>query len=191
LFDLTAASERMWPVTRRHLLVEGGAIVFLLALGLIVLTTSWNRLAGGQLSSYQIVDLSVVAGMVAAAVVLLLLAVPRRVRGAVSLRLDEVGFELTYPSGKRMNKRWLDPDLEFELVDLSRANSRLLAVPEFPFSIKIRRLESTLTPEAFDAMETAIQRHQLVEETRRGGGWLYPSEAIPVIHRVHAPAERA
>ncbi len=184
LFDLTAASDKLWPATRRLLRTAVGVVVFLIAMGLIVLAASWTTLTKGSPSGYQIFDLSVIAIMVVAGVAILLRETTRRVRGAVSLRVDETGFELSFPTGKRLSKTWSDPSLTFELIDFGKVTPSVLAAPDFPYSIKIRGVESYLTTEAYAELLARIQQHQLIDETRPGGTWLYPPDASPLIHRV-------
>ena len=188
-FDLSAASARMWPSTRRSLCVEVGVLVFLLGLAAFN-SVSWVEVARRPLTSYQVIGMSSIEVMSVGVAGWLAHLIPRRVRGANSLRVDERGFELIYPNGRRVARAWSDPDLSFDLVDFSGANRSVLMEPEFPRSILLEHVESPLTVEAFCALREQISRHRLVDSSGRGSRWLYPPTAIPVIYRVRPLAAR-
>lgn len=184
-FDLTLPSERMWPFTRRTRRVEIGFLVFGVLLGVFTLVSALTSLAKGPLSDYQIFDLSVLAYMSMFSSAMSLRWIPRRVRGAVSLRVDSTGFELRYPTGKHLLMPWTDPGLAFDLIDCRGLNPATLRLPEFPCSIRVRKRESTLTADAYQALLAQIELHQLVDSAGRGR-WFYGAGGGPVIHRVRA-----
>lgn len=187
-FDLTAASAKLWPFTRRSLMVEVGVTILLIVMGLVVLAGSWSRLAADSLTMYQAFDLSVIAVIVIGGSLGLLRLASRRVRGAVTLKVDYSGFELIYPSGRRTVCSWRSPRLVFDLADFSDANPTSLPTFDFPYSIVIRGVQSLLTPEAFIAMKAQVTEHRVVESAQRGGTWRFPSDANPMIYRVRGQA---
>jgi hypothetical protein len=118
-------------------------------------------------------------------VLLLFWDIPKRVRGAISLRLDSSGIQLTFLNGRQTKMGWSDPELEFKLVDFSGATSKWIQWPDLPQSILVHRVESRLTPAAYEALLGEIARHGLIDQVTKGGRWIYPSDASPTIREIH------
>ena len=183
---MSQPSARLWPSKRSSLAVEVGVCSFAIALGLVALALAWTHIIRGTLSSYQTLDLGIFCFFIALGVLGLAWFVPREVRGAILLRLNDEGFELAYPSGRHFTKRWNDADLSFDLFDFTAAKSLHLAVPEFPHSIRVKGVESLLTAEAFSALREKLSHHQLLDSQARGRRWTQPSDSSQVIYRVRA-----
>ena len=185
VFDLTQPSARIWPTIRRMRRVAIGVAVFLVLIGMVLaVTTRWGAYFTGSLSAYNTIDVSVILLMVVVGVGALGWDASKRAPSAITLRVSDAGFELTYPRGRHVTKLWSDPNLKFELSDFSHIESSLLAVPEFPYSLRLRGRESSLTRDAFEAMTAQVQHHQLANETASGSRWLYTGGGRPRIQRV-------
>ena len=186
-FDLSQASTRSRSSRRRSVRILIGLVALLAVLGVVlVLTTRWVALFTGSLSFYQTVDplvlLVIVLGGLIGSYWLVVLQWP----SAIALRVDNIGFELTYHRRRRVSRSWSDPNLEVELIDYSGVNPHALTVHDFPYSVRLGWTESLLTREAFEAMSGQVQGHRLVEQVVRGSTWRYPAEASPVVHHVSA-----
>jgi MFS superfamily sulfate permease-like transporter len=158
---------------------------------MLVVTTRWGALFNGSLSFYQTFDALVLLVIVVGGLVGSYWLVAIQWPSATVLRIDDIGFELTYRRGRRISKSWLDPRLEFELIDFSGVNPSALSVPEFPHSVRLGWAESLLTREAFDAMTGQIHGRQLVEVAAKGSTWRYPAEASPMVYHISSIASRA
>lgn len=186
VFDLSDASARQYRSTRRSRWVSIGAVVFLIFWGLFFDWVNWAAIENGSLSGYQKFDLTVVTIIVVFGLVLLLFVdIPKRVRGAVSLRLDSSGIQLTFLNGRKTKMDWTDSELEFRLIDFSGATSKWIQWPDLPQSILVHRVESRLTPAAYEAILGEIAHHGLIDQVTKGGRWLYPSDANPTIRVIH------
>jgi hypothetical protein len=190
-FDLQRASDRLYPFTKRSRWVSIITAIFLVLFGLFILAISWSAIARGALSNYQKFDLSVVLVIVVGGLVLMLRLIPRQIKSAISLRVDDAGFELAYPNGRRIARAWLDSGLDFDVLDFSGANPSILPTADFPYRISVRGVTSLLTNEAYHAIINQVSRHGLVDSVERGGRWLYPANANPVIHHIRAPRSTA
>lgn len=171
-------------------MVEVGVAILLIVMGLVVLAGSWSRLAADSLTIYQAFDLSVIAVIVIGGSLGSLRLATRRVRGAVALKVDGSRFELIYPSGRHVVSTWRDPGLDYDLLDFSDANPKSWPTYDFPYSIRIRGVQSLLTEEAFTALRSEIVRHRVVGSAQRGGGGFWPADATPMVYRVRSAAVR-
>lgn len=114
---------------------------------------------------------------------------------AVFIRCGDEGLELDYPNGRTDRLTWSDPDMHFEVRDLSAADSAQLLVGT-PFFILVteyrspfvprdyRSIQSALTPEAFHAIMAQVRARGLVDRTGVGTRWYYPSSAMPIIYNI-------
>jgi hypothetical protein len=186
--DLSEASARLYPFTRHQRRVLIATAIFLVLLGAVFLLGNWTGIAHRSLSRYQWVDLSIVYAIVVGGLVAILWSLPRFVRGAISVRLDDAGLELTYSDGRSVRVLWSDSDLEFELIDFTGANPATLRTVDLPHSIRIQGVRSLLTTPAYDSILHQVEQHALVDTVRRGGRWYFPADANPTIHRVRAAA---
>ncbi len=143
-------------------------------------------LSKGSLSSYQVFDLSTITVLVVGGIAGLLYLLRRRIQGAVYLRVDDVGFELVYPNGRLDARAWSDPSLSFELIDFTNLDPSRLPTSDFPYSIRIRGVQSLLTEEAYQAMMANILLHKLQDSADRGKGWIYPAGSTPIVHKVRS-----
>jgi hypothetical protein len=186
LFDLREASERLYPFTRRQRRVLIATAIFLVLLGAVFFLGNWTGIAHRSLSGYQWVDISIVYTSVVGGLVAILWSLTRLVRGAISVRVDGAGLELTYSDGRSVRELWSDSDLNFELIDFTGANPATLHTADLPHSIRIQGVRSLLTTPAFDSILHQVEHHQLIDTVSRGGRWSFPSDANPTIHRVRA-----
>lgn len=185
VFDLSQPSARIWPTTRRMRRVAIGVAVFLVLIGVdLVVTTRWGAYFAGSLSVYNTIDVSVILLVVIVGVGALTWDASKRAPSAITLRVNDSGFELAYPRGRHATKLWSDPNLKFELADFSHIEPSRLAVPDFPYSLRLRGRDSSLTRDAFEAMTAQVQHHQLGDAKAPGSRWSYAGGARPVILRV-------
>jgi hypothetical protein len=185
-FDLRAASARLYPFTRHQRRVLIATAIFLVLLGAVFLLGNWTGIAHRSLSGYQWVDVSIVYAIVVGGLVAILWSLPRLVRGAISVRVDDSGLELTYSDGRSVRKLWSDSDLEFELIDFTGANPATLHTADLPHSIRMQGVRSLLTTPAYDAIIHQVEQNRLTDAVSRGGRWLFPADANPTIHRVRS-----
>jgi hypothetical protein len=190
-FDLSQASARLWPFTRRSLRVSVFAVCFLIAFGLFIVLASLNvTVHHRSLNTYQVFGLSVVLVVVAYGLGITIPLIRRQRRGAISLRVDNEVLDLAYPNGDHVTTSWSDPRLDFTLFDFTGADPEVLPTWDFPHEITMKGVESLLTDSAYLAILEQIARHGLSDEVRRGGTWLFPARANPLVHHVRA-AERS
>jgi hypothetical protein len=182
-YDLDAASRNLYPYTLRRRRVALVGVAFMLVLGLVVVALQAPAIANRSISGYDLLGFILLVGMVATWVPIALSFAFKLRKGAVRLRVNGQGFDLTYPDGAHSRIAWSDPKLEFELMDASEVNpARLLAQP--PYSVSIGGVRSLLTKEAYDGMLRAVGDHGLSDITERGSRWIYPADANPRNHRI-------
>jgi len=161
-------------------------ILFLVGFGLVIFWVSWSSIIHRTLSGYQEFDLSVVGVVVVGGVGGLLWQLRRHAPGPVSLRVDSQGLDLAYPSGEHTIAFWSDPILDIDLLDFSGADPTVLRTADYPYRISIRGVQSLLTSEAYHALSDEIKRQGLRDTIGRGGTWLYPAKANPIVHHIRA-----
>jgi hypothetical protein len=186
-FDLSEASANLWPFTlhKRRALI--GAVGGLVAFALFFILLDAHAIASRSLAGFQAIDLLIVLGGVIAILVCtgVVTAILRLKKGALLLRVDNLGFDLVYPNGATIRTLWGDPSLSFDLLDLSDINPTKLGTGP-PYSIMVRGVQSLLTSDAFTTLVGQARRHGLHEAITRGSRWIYSSDANPLIHRIRA-----
>jgi hypothetical protein len=185
-FDLSHASARLDPFTRRSRYVSEFLMCFLVVLGLVVVAFDWRGIVSRSLDSYQLFGLIVLLVVVVFGLGVTLPLLARQKKGATGLRVTDQEFDVIYGEGRHELRSWSDPGLHFELIDFSGADPSVLPTADFPHQLSLNGRMSLLTEGAFSAILEQVARHGLVDRVVAGGTWRFPARANPVVHHVHA-----
>ena len=182
-FDVGTLNEQSNRAKKAKLKVLVGGAVFIVAFGLFFLATDWTSAIGGTLSTVRLATLLIVfiiVGLVLSAIIPGI-ALPRG--GANHVRIDDAGVEFNTLSGRDMQITWSDPRLSMKLLDFSQIphRSELTGIRHV---IRIGRVETPLSPEAFDELLKRAKRHGLAIRSSRASRWIYPSAVAPIVYRV-------
>jgi hypothetical protein len=188
-FDLGRVADRLDPLLTKRRRILDGMVAFLSILGALILALKEPEIVAGSLSFWGWVGLWTILGGSIGGSVAILVLLHRLRRSARRLRMDATGFDLYYPDGAIVRTQWTDPRLKFDLVDMSHVNpSKLLS--GVPHSITVRGVNSQLTPEAYFSILAEVTGRGLEDTTNQGSRWVFDSDAVPIIHRIHPPASK-
>jgi hypothetical protein len=194
VLDLSSlqARDRSWkrPYLYLYLAVIAGfaleLLYFMVTQPRTVLTGPWSNLKTE-------VDVGVDATLIFF-IFLLVACLPRVLAGAKSLRVDDDGLTIYYPSGRPMRLLWADPRMRFYIRDNS-AHARLVALgsryflylPTLTYPGRDRRFR--LTDEAYEEIVRRARQGGASIQTSRGTGlWNgYP----PQIHWIRGGSNSA
>jgi len=186
VFDLSDASTRLGPFTRRtrNIGISAGAGAVLIAI--VVVLVSLPHITRGQMTGFNWFILGVFGFVAALGAATAVSDSLRRVPGASELKVSEVGVMLCYPDGRVVSQAWTDPGLDITVYDFSQSGSKSYRTPDFPFMLRDHGIDSLLTEGAFRALLDRAGRHASLEAPGPGTTWSYPADARPLTYRIVA-----
>jgi len=179
-FDLSGLQGKLNKTKRSSRRVLSGVSILLAALVAAFVLADLPDLERGTLSLLRWGTLIAFVGFCGVMIAWTVPSIAARVDGAVRLRISESGFSLHYPNGRAQEVRWSDPKLTFQLYNWAVNSPRRVEFTT-PFDIVLNRAQSTISLEAFEALQTAAKQQGLHETTVLGSPWVYSSGVRPSI----------
>ncbi len=162
VFDLSNASARLWPFTRRARNVGVLAGIAAILIAVFVLLVSVPPITRGQASGFMWIVLGIFGYVATLGGAMMVSDIRRRVPGAVRVRISDAGVMLLYPDGREVSRAWTDPRLKIVLYDFSRLPSTAYKTPDYPYMLRDHGVASLLTERAYRALLEWAGSHALV-----------------------------
>ena len=183
VFDLSSINASLDDLKARRKRLLIASVGLLVVAAIVIAGFDARGSIDRTYSAYETLSLIVADGFIVFLIVTTNPSILSRRSGAAELRVSEQGFELLYPDGDIFSVNWLNPKLEFDLIDASGANPAKV-LSGSPYSLAVCGTRSLLSEEAYFEVLSQVRRHGLIDTTARGSPWIYSSDANPLIHHV-------
>jgi hypothetical protein len=160
-------------------------MVFLGVFGLLAIWKNYTPIITNSLSVIGWTELGVILVIVFGGIGVLVLQYVHEAPGAIRMTISSYGVELTYSPSRSIRIDWMDPNLEFDLVDCTGADVRLLRTPAFPYSVVVKGVTTVLTADAYDLLSKVVSERGLRVEAVRRTRFGFEQKA-PIVRRVRA-----
>ena len=184
-FDVQTLNEQSSRAKKAKLKVLAGGAVFIIAFGLFFLAIDWSSATSGTLSAVRLATLLIVFVIVGLVLSAIIPGIALTRRGASRVRIDNTCVELDIFPRRGVRVTWDDPRLSLELLDFSQVPQRSV-LTGIRHVIRIGRIETALSPEAFSELLAQAKRHGLAITSSRASRWIYPAAVAPTVYRVCA-----
>ncbi len=184
-FDVQTLNDYAYQAKKSKLRWLLGMTIFAIAFGLFFVALDWGALLNRTLSLLGLITLLLVLAIVGLMLFALAPGFPLTRRGAGLLKVHDDGIDFWVTSDRVVPVKWDDPKLEIELLDFSRVPQRN-PTTDIRYVIRIARLETALSREAFDWVITEATHHRLSVSRSRASLWIYPASIAPTVYHVRA-----
>jgi hypothetical protein len=177
VFDVRDPNVALNGTKRRDNFASAVAATFCLATVALLLVFDLGRAMRRQLPAFGAFILVVTVVWLFGIAYMLIWGIRRKQPGAESVRVDGRCMVLEIPGRAQIRALWSDPELRFELHDLSSVNPGMLSV-RTPYFLKVGGTHSALSQGTFEAILAQTKSHALVDRFEPASRWFSPSGAM-------------
>lgn len=186
-YDLSAPQLRLEPILKSRRRFAAGMVVVTSALIAFLVGVSIRPIEAGTLPPILLPGLVFILAVLVFGTWLIFPSRAYLKSGAIELVSDPTGFTLRYPGRENSRVSWTDPNLAFDLIDMTRVKPSKLRTGDL-YVLRIHQVQTMLTPETYEETLRQARAHGLVDNTTPGGRFMFAADASPIFHRVRGRA---